>query len=824
MYYKVETERLRYIERHQHVPNGSLRNDEPHNLDMNANRDRFVRLPPSFIGGPRNMFQRYLNTCAMKEQLGPPAFLITMTANPDWKEVRSSLRPGQRHYDRPDIVARVFRMKVRRLIAIVKGQFGTYLGYVYVVEFQKRGLPHIHMLLWLSQRLNIHDYDRYVSAEIPPPSNARLRDLVTRHMLHTCRADRCLDAAGKCRRGFPKQFSPMTTLDLNEIGDQYRRRHPSHGGETFTSATGTTYNNSQVVPYNPYLLLRLNCHINVEIITTHSAIKYLFMYMHKGTDRTSFRSIMGDPDNPDHQNEIDLFQDARYLSSSEAAWRLFGIPMHDSSHSCEILPVHLLGREQYVNDRKLTSSFDTVQHETGNPLPHEMLNGGPPATDLTYAQMPLWYRWNTSTRTWTRRSRRNATVVSRLYNILPAQGELYYLRLLLHRVPRVPSFEFLLHFNGHRYDTFQDAAIARNLCRNDTDWIECMAEASTYATPTALRNLFVTILLSRRLTNATLFWQTFRDALSADFAFSRNQRSGRNPPQRVVPCTDNDCYVKSMLQSAGRSGDLRQYGLPSIADDDNDNVDRLFTQYLLTTYPNTTMEQLRHQLEADVSTLNRDQRILYDEISESIDTRSGHIYYLQAGGGCGKTFPIRTLILRQALQHQKSIVCATSGMAANLLPGGKRHTRLSEYLYPCIQTPNPEMPPYRIPLKVGCIYILLRNMLGTPGLQNGIRVILLGQQRHLLHVRIVTGPYTGNTAFLPRITFAPNDESRLAIKFTRLQFPIRLGFAVTISKAQGQTITGRVGVYLPMPVFGHGMLYVALSRVGNPAFIRVCLE
>ena len=57
----------------------------------------------------------------------------------------------------------------------------------------------------------------------------------------------------------------------------------------------------------------------------------------------------------------------------------------------------------------------------------------------------------------------------------------------------------------------------------------------------------------------------------------------------------------------------------------------------------------------------------------------------------------------------------------------------------------------------------------------------------------------------------------------RLQFPVRLAYAVTVNKAQGQTFT-RVGIYLPDAVFDHGQLFVALSRVGLPSDIRVLIQ
>ncbi|KAL7608420.1 hypothetical protein Lser_V15G09780 [Lactuca serriola] len=65
--------------------------------------------------------------------------------------------------------------------------------------------------------------------------------------------------------------------------------------------------------------------------------------------------------------------------------------------------------------------------------------------------------------------------------------------------------------------------------------------------------------------------------------------------------------------------------------------------------------------------------------------------------------------------------------------------------------------------------------------------------------------------FLPTIHLYPSDDDMFSFKLKRKQFLIQLGFAMTINKAQGQTIPN-VGIYLPDPVFSHGQLYVALSR------------
>ena len=74
--------------------------------------------------------------------------------------------------------------------------------------------------------------------------------------------------------------------------------------------------------------------------------------------------------------------------------------------------------------------------------------------------------------------------------------------------------------------------------------------------------------------------------------------------------------------------------------------------------------------------------------------------------------------------------------------------------------------------------------------------------------------------FIPRIKLLANEKSHMPFRLIRTQFPIKPAFAMTVNKAQGQTCE-LVGLYLPKPVFSHGMLYVALSRVGCADGIKV---
>jgi ATP-dependent DNA helicase PIF1 len=117
--------------------------------------------------------------------------------------------------------------------------------------------------------------------------------------------------------------------------------------------------------------------------------------------------------------------------------------------------------------------------------------------------------------------------------------------------------------------------------------------------------------------------------------------------------------------------------------------------------------------------------------------------------------------------------------------------------------------------------ILLRNMPG--GLTNGTRLIVVKLMQHIIDVEIATGPDKGRRIFIPRLSITPSDTEMMFFTLRRRQFPLRPAFAMTINKAQGQTLQ-IVGVYLPKPVFCHEQLYVAFSRCGSQLGVRVLVR
>ena len=118
------------------------------------------------------------------------------------------------------------------------------------------------------------------------------------------------------------------------------------------------------------------------------------------------------------------------------------------------------------------------------------------------------------------------------------------------------------------------------------------------------------------------------------------------------------------------------------------------------------------------------------------------------------------------------------------------------------------VPPHKLFLKKYCPIILLRNLDPSNGLCNGTRKVCREFHKNIIYAEIAIDKIH-ELFFLPQIPMSPaNDEG---YPFKRKRFPIKLCFAMTINKAQRQTIPN-VGVYLPQDVFSHGQLYVALSR------------
>jgi hypothetical protein len=262
-------------------------------------------LPSTFKGGPRDMQQKYQDAMSIVRHHGKPDLFITLTCNPAWPDITKLCSGVTKAADRIDIVARVFNYKLKELMDDITKHhvFGKPDGWLYVVEFQKRGLPHAHILVILepdAKPRSCEDYSKFVSCEIPDKEvNPELHRVVTTSMIHgpcgvhnpnsPCMKD------GQCTKNFPKQFQEQTSND-QEGYPAYQRRSKEQGGHTFikkVNGVDMEIDSSWVVPYNPTLLVKYGAHVNTEICSTIKSVKYVFKYVYKGHDKANIN--IGDP-------------------------------------------------------------------------------------------------------------------------------------------------------------------------------------------------------------------------------------------------------------------------------------------------------------------------------------------------------------------------------------------------------------------------------------------------------------------------------------------------------------------------------------------------
>lgn len=291
---KIEKNNLNYLRRNQanlriHEYAGIM--DHLNNPNADGVIGRAFILPSTFEGSDRAMRKHFYDGMELVGRFGKAHLFITFTANPKWPEIQNELQPGQSYLSRPDVCSRVYNLKFNEFWKDLVKDFklGVVDAWLKTKEYQQRGLPHHHGLLWMAEQdqPTIPEIiDELISAEIPDPEeDPELYELVATKMMHgPCRPNSpCMQKYGnRCSKGFPKNFSETTIIRDNNY-PIYKR--PNNG--RFVMVNGVALDNRYVIEYPPEALRKFCCHINIQVVGFLASLKYVLKYVCKGNDRVN---------------------------------------------------------------------------------------------------------------------------------------------------------------------------------------------------------------------------------------------------------------------------------------------------------------------------------------------------------------------------------------------------------------------------------------------------------------------------------------------------------------------------------------------------------
>lgn len=299
--------------------------------------------PPLSLAALAHMQQLCQDALAINHYYGGGDHFITMTANPAWPEIQSNLFPGQHASDHPDLAVHIFRVKLMSLIKdITNGVLGEINAFLYTIEFQKHGLPHAHIIVFLKPHAKLHalgDIDSLMSSEFPD-DDPELLELIKKFMVHSpCNGPNSSASCivnGKCSKGFPKCFREETSV----TEDSYACTRHRNTGQSHV-VKNNQVDNQWVVCHSRYLIWKYHCHINVESIASVKAIEYIYKYVYKGHDRTTMEFGTCN-------DEIKQYLDACYVGSCKALWHLYLFNMQQHVPAIVRLQVHLPNQQGIV--------------------------------------------------------------------------------------------------------------------------------------------------------------------------------------------------------------------------------------------------------------------------------------------------------------------------------------------------------------------------------------------------------------------------------------------------------------------------------------------
>ena len=475
-------------------------------------------LSDSLTGSPRHRKQLACNALAIVADLKRTHCFTTMTVDPNSPEVLEQLIGNETAFDRMEIVCRVFKAKKDALVHNIKnGKYfdGRASYIIHVIEYQHRGLPHVHIVYRIengpdhnNEEECIEWIDRYFCSTVPDlDENSTEEDiayhkLVVEKMIHKCHGgdNGCIDEdTGLCKKKFNYILNNETHFDEKKYPVYKRLKHED----------------CKVVVHNRQMLLDLKCHCNTEFSASTYSVIYLYKYLFKGNKKVQM--YLDNINDVNEDDEIKLYLRGRMLSSMEACWRAMGYQTYPAS-TPKVITIKMKSVDQldFLHRNRKTCDFEIWlnrpailcdvrfidffrNYDYNYKCPVRFINRIQTLADLNSLNSADDFQCcvlrlpHVPNDIYLYEMKQDDKVI-RLNPVPPDCGESWYFRLLVRFSCFTSHADAKVH-NNITYNTYQEVCQAKGLLRDQNEAEYCFLEALTDSVPAQLRSLFVLLTL-----------------------------------------------------------------------------------------------------------------------------------------------------------------------------------------------------------------------------------------------------------------------------------------------------------------------------------------